>query len=161
MTAVFTAMISVIQVFKDYKGLLISLLTGVVSKILLNNSLISAFYKMGLPSYYGIISATIIGYFVSFIICLVVLKNRYGINYESVVKNFIDILCASLLMVFVLYLVRFIVPVYSNVRFMNLFIVLVYFIVGATDYFTYTHYTKVINNVLGTGYMKKIFKKNK
>jgi len=160
-TALFTSMISVIQVFKDYKSLLISLSVGVVLKLLLNNSLISAFYKMGLPAYYGIISATIIGYFVSFIICLVVLRNKYNVSYESVIKNFFDILCASLLMVVGLSLVKFIIPIYSDVRVYNVFIILAYSIVGMGIYFMYSYSTKLIDNVFGKGYMKKIFKKNK
>ena len=161
-TALFTSMISVIQVFKDYKSLFISLLVGVVLKVLLNNSLISAFYKLGLPAYYGIISATIVGYFVSFIICLVVLKNKYGINYESTIRNLFDILCASTLMLIGLYLVKFIVPVYSDIRINNIFIITVYLVVGSIIYFSYAHISKLDNNVFGRGYINKIFrKKNK
>ena len=161
-TALFTSMISVIQVFKDYKSLFISLLVGVVLKVLLNNSLISAFYKLGLPAYYGIISATIVGYFVSFIICLVVLKNKYDINYESTIRNLFDILCASTLMLIGLYLVKFIVPVYSDIRTNNIFIILVYLVIGSIIYFSYAHISKLDNNVFGRGYINKIFrKKNK
>ena len=160
-TALFTSMISVIQVFKDYKSLFISLLVGVVLKVLLNNSLISAFYKLGLPAYYGIISATIVGYFVSFIICLVVLKNKYDINYESTIRNLFDILCASTLMLIGLYLVKFIVPVYSDIRTNNIFIILVYLVIGSIIYFSYAHISKLDNNVFGRGYINKIFRKKK
>ncbi len=148
-TALFTAMISVVQVFKDYKALIVSLLSGVLLKILFNTNLISAFYKLGLPSYYGTITATIIGYFVSLIICLVVLHKKYGVNYENVIKNFFDILCASVLMVIVLYFVKFAIPIYSEVRLVNLFIIFIYFIIGAFVYFIYTYKSRTIQNIFG------------
>ena len=38
------------------------------------------------------------GYLVSFIICVVVLASKFKVNFESSVKNFVDILSASLFM---------------------------------------------------------------
>lgn len=148
-TALFTTALSIVQVFRDYKTIFISLISGVLLKAFLNTNLIIAFSKMGLPAYYGVISATIIGYFVSFVICLVGLYKKFDINYESVIKNFFDILCASVLMIIVLYLFKFIIPIYSDNRIINLFIILGYFIVGAFTYLIYTYRSKTIRNIFG------------
>lgn len=149
MIALFTAMISVVQVLKDYKTVFWSLFVGVFLKGFLNNNLISAFYKMGLPAYYGVITASIIGYFISFIICLVILYYRYNISYEEVVKNFMDIISSTMIMIVGLFLMRFIVPMFSSVRIVNLFIILIYTLVGGIIYLFFTYKCGVIKRIFG------------
>ncbi|MBQ2639739.1 MAG: polysaccharide biosynthesis protein [Bacilli bacterium] len=153
--SLFTVVISVMQVFKNYKAILISLLSGVIVKILLNNYLIKLFHQLGLPEYHGIITATILGYLLSFIICLVVLRKKYKVNYDELVKNFFDILCGSILMVIVLYLFKFVMPIYSDIRIMNLLIIIIYGIIGVLIYFIYTYKTKTIINIFGKSFLKK------
>ena len=145
----FTATVSIVQVLKDYKVVIISLLVGVILKLLLNDNLMIAFYKMGFPAYYGIITATILGYLVSFIICLVCLKVKFKVNYEELIKNFIDILCGSMLMVAVLFLVKFVLPISTTSRFMNLVYILIYTIIGGVTYFVFTYRLKTIQHVFG------------
>lgn len=155
----FTAIVSVVQVLKDYKSVFISLISGIIVKVLLNSSLINAFYKLGLPAYYGVITATIIGYLVSFVICLVVLANKYKINFEESVKHFVDILCAALFMFIVLYAVNLIVPVCVDNRFMNIFIILLYTVIGAVVYFIFLIKTKTINSIFNNKldrYVKRV-----
>ena len=149
MIALFTAMISVVQVLKDYKTVFWSLFVGVFLKGFLNNNLISAFYKMGLPAYYGIITASIIGYFISFIICLVILYYKYNISYEEVVKNVMDIISSTMVMIVGLFLMRFIVPVFSSVRIVNLFIILIYTLFGGIIYLFFTYKCGVIKRIFG------------
>ena len=60
--ALFTCMITVLQVLKDYKMVFISLISGVIIKLLFNNEFILSFYQVGVPPYYGVITATIFGY---------------------------------------------------------------------------------------------------
>ncbi len=148
-TCLFTSMVSIIQVLKDYKCVFFSLLTGVILKFLLNQNLISAFYKMGIPAYYGVITSSIIAYFVSFLICLIVLHVRYKVKYEASVKNFIDILCGSILMIVVLFLLKFVIPIYSATRIYNIFIILIYTVVGAFVYFLFTYRMKTIQHIFG------------
>ena len=145
----FTLMVTILQVLKEYKTVFVSLLVGIIIKILLNNNLLIAFSNMELPPYYGVITASIIGYLISFIISIVVLKKKYDINFESVTKNFIEIICASILMIFILALVKFIVPIYSGVRLMNLLYIVIYAIIGMCVYFGYSHVTGLTNKTFG------------
>ena len=154
----FTAMVSTLQTLKDYKAVFISLITGVVLKILLTNYLLMSFYKMSLPPYYGVITASVIGYLVSFIICLVILRFKYNINFEEVIKIFFDIMCASILMILVLFILKLFIPIYSSSRLMNLVIILVYMIVGMIVYFIYGYYTKLIKRVFGNGIIRTVKK---
>ena len=154
----FTAMVSTLQTLKDYKAVFISLISGVVLKILLTNYLLMSFYKMSLPPYYGVITASVIGYLVSFIICLIILRSKYDIKFEEVIKIFFDIMCASILMLLVLFILKLFIPIYSSSRLMNLLIILVYMIVGMVVYFIYGYYTKLIKKVFGNGIFRTVKK---
>lgn len=150
----FTSLVIIIQTLKDKKVVLISLITGVVIKILLNNYLLRAFYNINMPAYYGAITASIIGYLVSSIICLVVLRRKYRINFEEIVNNFINIMCSSLLMVIILFICKLFIPITSTTRIMNLVIILVYTVIGAIVYFVYGHFSKLTNKVFGRDIFK-------
>lgn len=147
--ALFTALVSIVQVLKDYKTVFWSLFIGVVLKALLNGNLITAFYKMGLPAYYGAISASILGYLVSFIICFMMLHFKYKISYEKMIENFVNILCGAMVMIIVLFVCKMFIPIVSSTRWVNFFIILVYAVIGSTIYFVFTYYTGTIKAIFG------------
>ena len=107
------------------------------------------FYNLGLPAYYGVITSSLVAYIVSFIVCLIVLHGKYKVNYENTVKNFMDILCGCMLMVVVLFLVKFIIPLVGASRISNLFIILVYAVIGAFVYIVFMIKMGTINNIFG------------
>lgn len=154
----FTASISIVQVLKDYKTVFISLVVGVIIKLLLNTGLISTFYNYGLPAYYGVITASIIAYLVSFVICLVSLQIKYKVDYEETVKHFMEILCGCMIMVVVLFLMKFIVPIVSAKRVVNVFIIIGYALVGMIVYLFFTAKTGTIKSIFGNK-LKELFKK--
>lgn len=148
MIGLFTSTVSIIQVLKDYKTVIWSLIIGVVLKFLLNDNLIMAFYKMGLPAYYGVITASLIGYFVSFMICIMRLKFKYKINYENLTKNLIDTICGSMLMIVGLFLVNLILPsTYS--RIVHLGYIIIYVLIGVFIYIIYMWNTKSMRRIFG------------
>ncbi len=148
MIGLFTSTVSIIQVLKDYKTVIWSLVIGVVLKFLLNDNLIMAFYKMGLPAYYGVITASLIGYFVSFMICIMRLKFKYKINYENLTKNLIDTICGSMLMIVGLFLVNLILPS-TDSRIIHLVYIVIYVAVGALIYIVYMWNTKSMKRIFG------------
>ena len=157
----FTAMITVVQLFKDYKMVFISLISGVLVKCLLNVSLIRTFYTLGIPAYYGVIVASLLGYLTSFIICIVVLRTKYKIEFDEWFNHFIDILCGSFFMYIVLFIMSFIVPLDLNNRVLNIFIIMLYSIVGAIVYFIFIMKTKTLEKIFGERvdkFLKKLVK---
>lgn len=148
MIGLFTSTVSIIQVLKDYKTVIWSLAIGVVLKFLLNDNLIMAFYKMGLPAYYGVITASLIGYFVSFMICIMRLKFKYKINYEDLTKNLIDTICGSILMIVSLFLVNLILPS-TDSRIIHLIYIVIYVLIGALIYIVYMWNTKSMKRIFG------------
>lgn len=148
MIGLFTSTVSIIQVLKDYKTVIWSLIIGVVLKFLLNDNLIMAFYKMGLPAYYGVITASLIGYFVSFMICIMRLKFKYKINYENLTKNLIDTICGSMLMIVGLFLVNLILPS-TDSRIIHLVYIVIYVAIGVFIYIVYMWNTKSMKRIFG------------
>ena len=148
MIGLFTSTVSIIQVLKDYKTVIWSLIIGVVLKFLLNDNLIMAFYKMGLPAYYGVITASLLGYFVSFMICIIRLKFKYKINYENLTKNLMDTICGSMLMIVGLFLVNLILPS-TDSRIIHLVYIVIYVAVGALIYIVYMWNTKSMKRIFG------------
>ena len=150
----FTCTVTILQVLKDYKIVFISLITGAILKAIFNNKLLIVFNNMNLPPYYGFITASIIGYLVSFIICLWVLRSKYNIHFESLIKNLVDIIFGSVVMILILTIIKFIIPIYSTTRIMNLFIILGYALIGMIIYFVYVYMTGVSKKVLGKDVIK-------
>ena len=157
-TGLFTTAVTILQTLKDYKSVFISLLIGVLIKLILNTGLLRGFMLINLPPYYGVITASIIGYFVSFICCLIILKYKYKVVFENIVKYFIEILCGSILMILVLTVIGLIVPTYSSIRIANLFIIVFYAILGAIIYFTYIHYSGITNEIFGKSLINNLKK---
>ena len=158
-SSLFTVIITIIHLFKDNKILAISLFTGVIIKMLFNVPLISSFYRRGFPPYYGVISATIFGYLISIVISLVYLNKKSNINFEKLVSNFFDILCGSILMIFVLFLVKFLIPFTSVNRLINLLLIILYAVIGIVVYFLYTYKFKTIDKLFGKDFINKIIKR--
>lgn len=160
MIGLFTSIVSIVQVLKDYKTVIFSLFVGVVLKFLLNDNLITAFYQMGLPAYYGVITASLIGYFISFLICVVQLKIKYHINYEHTSKNFVDIICGSMLMSIVLFIIHFLLPSIDS-RIVSFFYIFIYVLFGAAIYFVYMWYSRSVNRIFGDRISKYLKKRKK
>ncbi len=157
--SLFTLSVTIIQLFKEYKVLLISMLVGLLFKILLNVNLINTFFKAGLPPVYGAITASIIGYLVTFIICIVFLYKKYNIRFDSVVNNFIDIFIDTLLMSTILLLITRFIPVTGTSRMSSFLIILIYTIMGIIIYGIYAFRRGLIKNIVGDR-INKLFKKN-
>lgn len=160
MTALFTTAITITQVLKHYKVVFVSLASGLLLKALVNVSLINQLNNLGLPAYYGSILASILGYGLSLIICLVALNKKCGVNYEETAKQLINTLCGTVLMVLVLLIVKLIVPISSTSRFLNLPIIIIYTIIGGAVYLFYMYKTKSIEQVFGEKLINR-FKKKK
>ena len=156
--SLFTTVVTILQTLKDYKNVFYCLLVGVLIKFILNTSLLRTFASIGLPPYYGVITATMIGYTVSFIMCCVILHKKYHVMFEDILKSFIDILCGALLMIFVLLLFKFFIPVVSLKRILNLFIIIFYSLIGMIVYFVYAKQSNLTKNIFGGNFFKSISK---
>ena len=154
--ALFTTVVVCLQTLKDYKGVFYSLFVGIVVKICFNIRFVRIFQSIGIQPYYGFIVATLFGYTFSFIMGLIILKMKYHINFEHVIKSFVDVLCGSFLMILILYIIKIFVPISSTVRMNNFYIIVFYAIMGAIIYFGYSYYTDLLQKVLGKNFLEKV-----
>lgn len=153
----FMTAVTTVQILKDYKYVIICLISGLVTKIALNIPLIYLFDKLGMPAHFGSITATIIGYAVPFAISLIHLKNKYKINYQETTKKTLHIIIGTTLMACSIIFIKLFIPIYSQSRFANIGIVVIYTIIGLATYLFYTWKVGLINEMFGNK-LKKIKK---
>lgn len=158
-TAAFTSSITIVQLLKEYKIVFISLFSGLFAKILLNVPLIYGFSKLGVPAYYGAITASILGYLVSAAISIVYLHYKYQVNYEDTVKQGLNILTATIAMVIVLLLLGYILPTSFASRLLNIPLIIFYGAIGCVIYIAITWKSKTIEHILGIDFINKIMMK--
>ncbi len=157
----YTALVSIVQVLKYYKEVLISLVVGVCLKLGLNIFLINLFAKLGFVPVYGSITATIIGYGVGIILCLFFLKKKCDVKYSDTLKILWKIALANLAMIVVILLFKFIIPMNVTRRLLNIPIIIVYTLLGAGTYFLISKKLNLFDEVFGKEFMDKIMSKIK
>ena len=158
-TVLFTSSVTTVQILKDYKIVFISLITGFFTKMLLNIPLLYGFQKMGLPAYYGSITATILGYLICAFICLSFLNKKYKVDYEETIKTLVDVTTAVIIMTIVLLLFKVLIPLSTPSRLLNILIVIMYAVIGGIIYLVITIKSGTLYNVFGKDIIKKIIKK--
>ena len=158
-TVLFTSSITTVQILKDYKMVFIALITGFFTKFLLNIPLLYGFHTMGLPAYYGSISATIIGYLTATIISLMFLRRKYQVDYEETIKRFLDVLSAVMTMAIVLLLIKVFFPVQTTSKLINILIIIIYTIIGGIIYLVITIKNGALQKIFGKEYLSKIKRK--
>ena len=117
---------------------------------------------MSFPAYYGVITASIIGYFTTFIIALILLKKKYGVSYENLIKNLVDYICGTVLMIMLLFVIKFLIPIYSSSRVLNILIIVLYGLVGCFIYFFYAYKAGCFEKIFGKKFInniKRVFNK--
>ena len=155
----YTSLVSIVQVLKYYKEVFISLVVGVVLKLVLNVPLINLFNNLGLVPVYGSITATILGYVVGIILCLIFLRRKCGVSYMPTLKLLGKILIADIIMIVVLLLVKLVIPIYTSSRLLNVPIIAIYSVIGAATYFFIAHKFKLIDEIFGSELVNKIMTK--
>ncbi len=114
--------------FKNIKNkrlIYISLIAGLLFKIILIIPLINSFYRVGYNLIYGDIISTIIGMFLSTIINYLYIKTKIekeGKYLEQILKSLYE----NLLLCIILILLQFIVPIETNSYFKSLGIIIIY-----------------------------------
>lgn len=159
-SGLFTVLITTIQVLKDYKMVLIALCSGLIVKIIFNVYLIKMFYNMGIAPYYGVITASILGYLVSIFICIYVVAHNFDIKFENTMKNLVDIIIGIIIMIVLLFVISLIIPLYSKSRLVSLLIVFIYSLIGAFAYLFYTYKSGTMKGIFGDK-LNKFLKKKK
>lgn len=100
------------NLIKNKKIIYISLLVGILSKIILIVPLINSFYRMGYNLIYGDIISTTISMLISIIINYIYLKNKF--KKEKVLEKILTTLYENMILCILLIVLQFIIPIKTN-----------------------------------------------
>lgn len=157
----FNIVVVMTQSINRYKTVFISILSGVIFKIIFNTPIMILTNNLGIQGFYGAVTTTLIGLGITILINLIALKKYIKVDYKTTVKEVSKMIIGLVIMFLVLLLMTFIIPLYSKSRLISILVVMLYALVGASIYFLYTYKTKVIDNILGKNFINKILTKFK
>lgn len=151
-----TTMIMIAQALDEYKLVFVSLISGIILKILLNSPLMILFYHIGIYPYYGAICATLIGSLTVTTINLIWLNKTRKITYIKTLKQFSKILLCLVFMLLAMNLFTYILPLDIKNRLASFLITVTYTILGFFTYLLIAHKTNVIKETFGKNIYEKI-----
>jgi len=158
-TCIFSITITIIQSLNKYKQVLISLICGVLTKIIFQIPLMISFKEMGLHAFYGIVTATNLGYLVSIIINLINLKKKVMVNYGDISKKIPKIILATFVMAFVVMFGQIIFKVEITSRLVALIQVGIYSLVGVLVYFLLAYKLNILEGLMNYDKLKSVLKR--
>ena len=161
LNCLFNITVVLTQSINRYKTVFISIFSGILFKLIFNIPLMLLTNKLGMQGFYGATTATLLGLGITIIINLISLKKYVKVDYKSTVKEVSKMITGLVIMFLVLFGMTFIISLYNTSRVMSILIVILYAVIGATIYFTFTYKTKVVDNIFGKNFINKILAKFK
>lgn len=150
-----TNVMIIMQSLNRYKWLYIGLISGFLFNVFTNIPFMELFDEIGLPIYYGNLFATMIGYTIIIIVCLIDLKRTFKVSYKETIKESLITLFAVVVMSIVIILLQNLISIEYVSRIKSLFVVALYALIGIIIYFGITYQTKSFQKIIGKGLIKK------
>ena len=154
---IFTTSVSITQSLNKFKNVFISILSGIIVKLVLQIPLINLYYKIGLRPFWGATTATLIGLTVSFIINIIVINKTVNLDLKNTFKKMFKFIYPLIIMIATLLLLKNIISIDTVSRFRSILVIIIYALIGAIIYFGLTIKNGIFNYIFGD----KIFKKAK
>lgn len=155
--ASFTMTCSALQGLNKRKLIYISVLLGLGVNALLDIPLIYLFDNLNWPPYYGVITATMIGYALSLIVVLTSLAKTDNLNYKDTFKKLPFQLLKTVAILFVCLLFKNFIHDINNRMILliltgciGIFFVIAYYLLNR----------QILEELLGNDFFKKLFKKS-
>lgn len=150
---------STLQSLNKFKAVYLSTLTGFATNAILDVPFMLLFNALGIRPYLGAVLATCIGYLLSVVLALRILKKEHHLTYTSSYKVLGKIILSTLCMVLVVFLLKWLIPLRVESKMLCILYTLFIAIIGAGVYAFVGMKTKLIQDVFGTSYLEKIKKK--
>lgn len=139
----------IMQSTDRYFKVYLSLISGLLFKLIMNIPLILLFSKLGLPAYYGNITATILGYIISITISIIDLKKTFNIKFKSTLKTIVTSIIATIIMSIIIKLIQIYIPINDLSKLNSMLVIILYAIIGIIIYGLIMFKTGIINKVFG------------
>lgn len=125
---------SLLQSLNKPKIIYTSVILGLLTNLILDIPLMTIFYHLNLPAYYGATTATLVGFLVSNTISIVYLKRKMSFNYKETFKSIPRFTISITILIAMLYGFNIILPINNPSRIIQIFNLLISGIVCGSIY---------------------------
>lgn len=158
---VYTIIVNTLQGINKYKLVIATVMIGLITNAILDVPLMLLFDKMGMNVSYGAITAALIGYTLSIITSLSILKRKYLFRFDQTFKKLPKYLFSWLCFILSIYLMKLFIPTNLPGRFIQIPILMVYGVISFLIYIYMNYKNGNIKSVFGNKIhfaLKKYFK---
>ncbi len=150
---------STLQSLNKFKAVYLTTLLGYATNALLDVPLMLLSYALGFQPFIGAILASILGYSVSVVSTLIILRKEHHLKYQETFKMLVQIIVPTVLMVLVVVGIQLVLPLELTSKVSCIFYVAVVSIVGAFVYLFIAYKSGILEKVFGREYLNRIVKK--
>ena len=155
---IFTTSVSIVQSLNKFKNVFISIIVGILVKIILQYPLMLLYNNIGIYPFYGSISATIIGLITSFIINIVVINKVVKLDIRKLFKNMFKFIYPLIIMLIILIALKYLISFNITSRLGSILVILIYMVVGSVVYFGMTIKNGIFKEIFGDKLFSKLKK---
>lgn len=155
----FTVLINLMQTLNNTKVTFIALLTSFIGKVILNIPFMHLCNYLNIPLYFGPIMVTLITQGLAIVYIVYILRKNYQIKFKDTLKVFTKIICATIIMLLVLIIIKQFIDFNITSRLLSILCIIIYMIVGIIVYGIIVIKTKTLEQVLGSKLINNILKK--
>lgn len=158
---IYTIIVNTLQGINKYKLVIATVMIGLVTNAILDVPLMLLFDQMGMNVSYGAITAALIGYTLSIVTSLGILKKKYLFRFDQTFKRLPKYIISWGCFILSIYLMKLFIPTNLHGRFIQIPILMVYGIVSFFIYIYINYKNGNIKSVFGTKIhrtLKKYFK---
>lgn len=145
-----------LQSLNKFKVVYMSSILGFVINALMDVPLMYLFNKLGLHAFLGAISATILGYVVSYSISLSKLESELNFNYKEIIKTIKRLILPSISLILVLLILNLFINIDVTGRLNAIIVCTPFALIGGLTYIIITYKTGLLSDTLGSDYLDKI-----
>ncbi|MEG1995523.1 MAG: oligosaccharide flippase family protein [Bacilli bacterium] len=156
-------MSTILHGLNRFKLIYISMLLGFFTNACLDIPLIYLFNYIGIPAYYGTISATIIGYSLSLTIAFTFLIRKHKVNFKPLYNNIKKLVLPIILVTIIAFITHKIININTLSRLLQSLIICLYLVIFGSIYIFILYKNKGVYSIFGESIINKIikiFKKN-
>lgn len=146
---VYTIIVNTLQGINKYKLVIATVMVGLITNAILDVPLMLLFDKMGMNVSYGAITAALIGYTLSTITSLSILKRKYLFRFDQTFKKLPKYLFSWLCFILSIYLMKLFIPTNLPGRFIQIPILMVYGVVSFLIYIYINYKNGNVKSVFG------------
>ena len=158
---IYTIIVNTLQGINKYKLVIATVMIGLVTNAILDVPLMLFFDKIGMNVSYGAITAALIGYTLSIVTSLGILKKKYLFRFDQTFKRLPKYIISWGSFILSIYLMKLFIPTNLHGRFIQIPILMIYGIVSFFIYIYINYKNGNIKSVFGSKIhrvLKKYFK---